>query len=369
MNPGQTAAVDRAVEQQWHRLLDALRAAGTGVMSGPRVQDALSQGQSLRYMQRVLRGMFLTAIEQDDAAYPVFVRLFDTYLPYGNANPDCTYFHATVSPQYTYRITGRRGTAQTRRSPDHGRPLRRRTRAQGTGDPARRASRCRRQSRHRAECDPATRKLGAARPRRALAVRASVLLRLGERSPGGSGGRARRRRLSPAPADARGHRAEGGPAHQLDSHVVPASRAPHRDLLRRARRPLPLHVVLRRHGRPALRQGPFQHRARSGRDSRVPPALLPILVHPGDEQFLGEPGVRRPPDLAECAPGASRSGRGVSWGDLGIRSGGTELAGSRRPPSRADMRRACSTRARRRRSHCAWSARTRSRARCTPQRR
>lgn len=112
MNPRQAASVDRAVEQQWHRLLDALRAAGTGVMAGPRVQDPLCQGQSLRYMQRVLRGMLLTAIELDDPAYPVLARLFDTYLPYGNANPDCTYFHATVSPQYTYRISGRRGTAQ-----------------------------------------------------------------------------------------------------------------------------------------------------------------------------------------------------------------------------------------------------------------
>jgi hypothetical protein len=40
------------------------------------------------------------------------VRLFDSYLPYGNSNPDCTYFHATVSPQHTYRISGKRGTAR-----------------------------------------------------------------------------------------------------------------------------------------------------------------------------------------------------------------------------------------------------------------
>jgi hypothetical protein len=40
------------------------------------------------------------------------VRLFDTYLPYGNSNPDCIYQHATVSPRHTYRISGKRGTAR-----------------------------------------------------------------------------------------------------------------------------------------------------------------------------------------------------------------------------------------------------------------
>ena len=96
---------DAAVEQ-WHRLLGALREAGDHVIAGPRAQLSPARDRVVRYLQRVLRGMLLTAIEVDDPDYPVLVRLFDSYLPYGNSNPDCIYFHATVSPRHTYRISG-----------------------------------------------------------------------------------------------------------------------------------------------------------------------------------------------------------------------------------------------------------------------
>ena len=103
---------NEAERAQWSRLLEALREAGAHVLDGKRAQDPRLQALGARYLQRVLRGMLLTAIEVDDPDYPVLVRLFDTYLPYGNANPDCIYFHATVSPDHVYRITGRRGTAR-----------------------------------------------------------------------------------------------------------------------------------------------------------------------------------------------------------------------------------------------------------------
>jgi len=99
-------------EAQWQRLLDALGEAGQHVLAAPRSQTPIAKAQAVRYLQRVLRGMLLTAIEVDDPDYPTFVRLFDSYLPYGNSNPDCIYLHATVSPQHTYRIRGSRGTAR-----------------------------------------------------------------------------------------------------------------------------------------------------------------------------------------------------------------------------------------------------------------
>lgn len=103
---------DDAVMAQWSRLLDALREVGAHVFAWPLAQSALSQSQALRHMERMLRGMFLTVIELDDPDYPTLVRLFDSYLPYGNSNPDCNYFHATVSPRHNYRIYGKRGTAK-----------------------------------------------------------------------------------------------------------------------------------------------------------------------------------------------------------------------------------------------------------------
>jgi hypothetical protein len=51
-------------------------------------------------------------VELDDPDYPTLKRLFDSYWPLGNSNPDCTYFHATVSPRHDYRIFGRRGTSR-----------------------------------------------------------------------------------------------------------------------------------------------------------------------------------------------------------------------------------------------------------------
>jgi len=101
-----------AAAAQWQRLLEALAEAGQHVLANPRAQSAIAQGQAVRYLQRVLRGMLLTAVEVDDPDYPVLVRLFDSYLPYGNSNPDCIYLHATVSPRHTYRISGSRGTAR-----------------------------------------------------------------------------------------------------------------------------------------------------------------------------------------------------------------------------------------------------------------
>jgi hypothetical protein len=98
-----------AIAAQWQRMLEALRDAGTQVFSWPHAQTPIAQAQAIRHMQRVLYGMFLTAIELDDPDYPVLKRLFDSYWPGQNANPDCTYFHATVSPRHDYRIFGRRG--------------------------------------------------------------------------------------------------------------------------------------------------------------------------------------------------------------------------------------------------------------------
>jgi hypothetical protein len=97
---------------QWQRMLHALSEVSGHVFNWPLAQSPISQGQAIRHMQRVLYTMFLTAVELDDPDYPTLKRLFDSYWPLGNSNPDCTYFHATVSPRHDYRIFGRRGTSR-----------------------------------------------------------------------------------------------------------------------------------------------------------------------------------------------------------------------------------------------------------------
>jgi hypothetical protein len=101
-----------AATAQWQRLLAALSDAGNHVFNWPHAQTEISKAQAVRHMQRVLYTMFLTAVELDDPDYPTLKRLFDSYWPLGNSNPDCTYFHATVSPKHDYRIFGKRGTSR-----------------------------------------------------------------------------------------------------------------------------------------------------------------------------------------------------------------------------------------------------------------
>lgn len=112
METKRSLSANNAAMAQWNRLLDVLRATGEHVFAWPLAQSSISQGQAVRHMERMLRGMFLTAIELDDPDYPTLVRLFDSYLPYGNSNPDCIYFHASLSPRHNYRIHGKRGTAR-----------------------------------------------------------------------------------------------------------------------------------------------------------------------------------------------------------------------------------------------------------------
>ena len=78
MEAKRTLPANNAAMAQWNRLLDALRATGEHVFAWPLAQSAISQGQAVRHMERMLRGMFATAIELDDPDYPTLVRLFDS---------------------------------------------------------------------------------------------------------------------------------------------------------------------------------------------------------------------------------------------------------------------------------------------------
>jgi len=98
--------------QQWQRFLAAMKDAGEFVQQDHIARPPFMQAQSVRYLMRIFMGMETTAVELDDPLYPRLVRLFDTYLPYNNTNPDCVYFFARISDKETYRIHGKAGNCR-----------------------------------------------------------------------------------------------------------------------------------------------------------------------------------------------------------------------------------------------------------------
>lgn len=96
----------------WDKLAAALRDAGRSIVyDDPRATTTRLQAEGARSLLRTFANAAMMGLEHR-ADYPKLVRIFDTYRQHGNANPDCVYFYAEVSPEHTYRIHGRRGTAR-----------------------------------------------------------------------------------------------------------------------------------------------------------------------------------------------------------------------------------------------------------------
>ncbi|MBB34961.1 MAG: hypothetical protein CME88_02130 [Hirschia sp.] len=106
------AVADKRFQDQWRRLMDTLQEAGQIVQEDDLASPSFMQAQSVRYLLRIFRGMEFTALELDDPYFPRLGRMFDTYLPYPNSNPDCVYMFGRVTEGETYRITGNAGTAR-----------------------------------------------------------------------------------------------------------------------------------------------------------------------------------------------------------------------------------------------------------------
>jgi len=91
-------------------LLEALDKAEKDVVSGNlRIDTPLLEVEGLRYLSRMFSAGELTQIEAGDPAYPQLVPFVSTWITWGGTNPDSDYLYATVSPEYTYRLRGRRG--------------------------------------------------------------------------------------------------------------------------------------------------------------------------------------------------------------------------------------------------------------------
>ena len=91
-------------------LLDLLAKAESDVVSGNlRIDTPLLQTEGVRYLARLFSAGALTQIEAGDPAYPQLVPFVSPWVTWGGTNPDSDYLYATVSPEYTYRLRGRRG--------------------------------------------------------------------------------------------------------------------------------------------------------------------------------------------------------------------------------------------------------------------
>ncbi|QKT09578.1 DUF1214 domain-containing protein [Rhodococcus sp. W8901] len=75
-------------------------------------QDPLTQAEGVRYLSRLLRYATINCVEYTDPRWPQFTSAPNPNMmtKIGADNPDNMYMRANISGNYTYRITGTRGT-------------------------------------------------------------------------------------------------------------------------------------------------------------------------------------------------------------------------------------------------------------------
>lgn len=72
--------------------------------------NALDRAEGWRYLARLTRGALESFLEAADTQAPEFSRAVHETIKMGMDNPDNIYLAAPVNGNYTYRITGTRGT-------------------------------------------------------------------------------------------------------------------------------------------------------------------------------------------------------------------------------------------------------------------
>ncbi len=98
--------------RSWNEFCEALKAAGASVAMGGTPKDPQTQIEGYRYLTRLLRGGLEAFLEFGDPAYPLLRRTVHETVKIGADNPDNAYYNAAVSGEYSYLITGNRGTVR-----------------------------------------------------------------------------------------------------------------------------------------------------------------------------------------------------------------------------------------------------------------
>ncbi|MDX2303463.1 MAG: DUF1214 domain-containing protein [Microscillaceae bacterium] len=94
----------------WNEFCDSLKAAGASLVFQGTPRDAFHQAEGHRYLTRLLRAGLEAFIEYADPAYPILRRMVHETVKMGADNPDNYYQNAQISGEFTYKITGKRGT-------------------------------------------------------------------------------------------------------------------------------------------------------------------------------------------------------------------------------------------------------------------
>jgi hypothetical protein len=104
-------AIERVLDgTSWSDFCDALKAAGSVVLGESSPDDPLTRAEGWRYLTRLLRAGLESFVEAADPQAPEFRRTAHETIKMGMDNPDNLYQSAPISGNFTYRITGSRGT-------------------------------------------------------------------------------------------------------------------------------------------------------------------------------------------------------------------------------------------------------------------
>ena len=105
-------SLDRVMDgRSWNEFCDALKAAGNKVvLSSTAPTDPQERAEGWRYMARLTRAALESFLEAADTQAPEFSRAVHETIKMGMDNPDNIYLAAPVNGNYTYKITGNRGS-------------------------------------------------------------------------------------------------------------------------------------------------------------------------------------------------------------------------------------------------------------------
>lgn len=103
---------DEKLKSAWDRFCDRLQKAGDKVFKEANPSDPMLRADAYRFLTQNLGQAFPLALETNDPAYPQIHYFTHPTMKLGGDVADFTYRQAWISGEYTYRITGRKGTAR-----------------------------------------------------------------------------------------------------------------------------------------------------------------------------------------------------------------------------------------------------------------